>query len=310
MIKLNKIILSIFLVFALISTSFAVGIYEKNDAMDGGYNEIITQFTNLSSPKIDLNVTAFKSPLDIESAVLFFDDNLWNFKIDSDIIAPGQEKEFNFDTNSIAIKNLDFNLKDFSNVRFKLTVNANGKEVRPLGDETEFFLKYENRDVSLNSFNYEDRTVELLFNGDVSKAIISLNGKSYTYNNINSDVKLKKQSGEIITIGIASIVGVTGNPGQANYSASKAGMIGMTKCLAAEVATRGVTANCIAPGFIRTPMTDVLTDDQKANLTRNIPAGKLGEAQDIANCVAFLASDEASYMTGQTLHINGGMAMI
>ncbi len=119
---------------------------------------------------------------------------------------------------------------------------------------------------------------------------------------------MKRRFGRII--GIASIVGVTGNPGQANYSASKAGMIGMTKCLAAEVATRGVTANCIAPGFIRTPMTDVLTDEQKANLTRNIPAAKLGEAQDIANCVAFLASEEAEYMTGQTLHINGGMAMI
>jgi 3-oxoacyl-[acyl-carrier protein] reductase len=119
---------------------------------------------------------------------------------------------------------------------------------------------------------------------------------------------MKRRFGRII--GIASIVGVTGNPGQANYSASKAGMIGMTKCLAAEVATRGVTANCIAPGFIRTPMTDVLSDEQKANLTRNIPAAKLGEAQDIANCVAFLASEEAGYMTGQTLHINGGMAMI
>lgn len=119
---------------------------------------------------------------------------------------------------------------------------------------------------------------------------------------------MKRRFGRII--GIASIVGVTGNPGQANYSASKAGMIGMTKCLACEVATRGVTANCIAPGFIRTPMTDVLTDEQKENLTKNIPAGKLGESQDIANCVAFLASQEAEYMTGQTLHINGGMAMI
>lgn len=119
---------------------------------------------------------------------------------------------------------------------------------------------------------------------------------------------MKRRFGRII--GIASIVGVTGNPGQANYSASKAGMIGMTKCLAAEVATRGITANCIAPGFIRTPMTDVLSDEQKANLTRNIPAAKLGEAQDIANCVAFLASDEANYITGQTLHVNGGMAMI
>jgi len=119
---------------------------------------------------------------------------------------------------------------------------------------------------------------------------------------------MKRRYGRII--GIASVVGVMGNPGQANYSASKAGMIAMNKCLAQEVGSRGVTVNSIAPGFIRTPMTDVLPDDVKAQLLNKIPEGKLGEAQDIANAVAFLASDEAQYITGQTLHVNGGMAMI
>ncbi len=119
---------------------------------------------------------------------------------------------------------------------------------------------------------------------------------------------MKRRFGRII--GIASVVGVTGNAGQANYSASKAGMIAMNKCLAQEVGSRGVTVNSVAPGFIRTPMTDVLPDDVKAALLAKIPEGKLGEAQDIANVVAFLASDEAQYITGQTININGGMAMI
>jgi 3-oxoacyl-[acyl-carrier protein] reductase len=119
---------------------------------------------------------------------------------------------------------------------------------------------------------------------------------------------MKQRSGRII--GITSVVGVTGNPGQANYAASKAGMIGFTKSLAAEVASRGVTANCVAPGFIASPMTDVLNDAQKASIMGNIPAGRLGSGADIAAAVVYLASDEAAYVTGQTLHVNGGMAMI
>jgi 3-oxoacyl-[acyl-carrier protein] reductase len=119
---------------------------------------------------------------------------------------------------------------------------------------------------------------------------------------------MKNRWGRII--GITSVVGVTGNPGQANYAASKAGMIGFTKALAAEVASRNVTANCIAPGFIASPMTDVLNDTQKSALLTKIPAGRLGEGSDVAAAAVYLASDEAAYMTGQTLHVNGGMAMI
>jgi 3-oxoacyl-[acyl-carrier protein] reductase len=119
---------------------------------------------------------------------------------------------------------------------------------------------------------------------------------------------MKRRWGRII--GITSIVGVTGNPGQANYAASKAGMIGMSKALAAEVASRNITVNCVAPGFIATAMTDVLPDEQKQKLTAAVPAGRLGDPKDIAAGVVYLASEQAGYVTGQTLHINGGMAMI
>lgn len=119
---------------------------------------------------------------------------------------------------------------------------------------------------------------------------------------------MKRRFGRII--GMASIVGVMGNAGQANYSASKAGLIAMSKCMAQELASRGITLNCVAPGFIKTPMTDALTDEVKAQLLKEVPMGRLGTAEDIANTVVFLASDEASYITGQTIHVNGGMAMI
>jgi 3-oxoacyl-[acyl-carrier protein] reductase len=119
---------------------------------------------------------------------------------------------------------------------------------------------------------------------------------------------MKKRFGRII--GITSVVGVTGNPGQGNYAAAKAGMIGMSKSLAGEVASRGVTVNCIAPGFIESPMTDALTDAQKEAILSRVPAGRLGTGSDIGAAVVYLASAEAGYVTGQTLHVNGGMAMI
>ena len=119
---------------------------------------------------------------------------------------------------------------------------------------------------------------------------------------------MKRRFGRII--GITSVVGVMGNPGQANYAASKAGMIGFSKALAQEVATRGITVNCVAPGFIESPMTDGLTEGQKTQILSTIPAGRLGRGDEVAAACAYLASDEAAYMTGQTLHVNGGMAMI
>ena len=119
---------------------------------------------------------------------------------------------------------------------------------------------------------------------------------------------MKARWGRIINI--SSVVGATGNPGQGNYAASKAGMVGMTKSLAYEVASRGITANAIAPGFIATAMTDKLTEDQKAKITGQIPAARMGQPDDIAAAALYLASDGAGYVTGATLHVNGGLAMI
>lgn len=119
---------------------------------------------------------------------------------------------------------------------------------------------------------------------------------------------MKRRWGRII--GIGSVVGSTGNPGQANYAAAKAGMIGMTKALAAEVASRGITVNCVAPGFIATAMTEVLPPEQKARLETAIPIGRQGTPDEVAACVLFLASEESRYVTGHTLHVNGGLAML
>jgi len=119
---------------------------------------------------------------------------------------------------------------------------------------------------------------------------------------------MKRRWGRIVSV--TSIVGTTGNPGQANYAASKAGLVGMTKSLAQEVASRGITVNCVAPGFIETAMTDALGEPQREKLVGAIPAGRMGSPRDVASCVVFLASDEAAYVTGQSLHVNGGMTMI
>lgn len=119
---------------------------------------------------------------------------------------------------------------------------------------------------------------------------------------------MRRRSGRVVNI--ASISGIFGNPGQANYAASKAGLVGMTKSLAREVSGRGITANCVAPGFIQSPMTDVLNEKQVTAIAQAIPAGKFGKPEDIAAAVVFLASDEAHYVTGETLHVNGGMIMM
>lgn len=119
---------------------------------------------------------------------------------------------------------------------------------------------------------------------------------------------MKKRWGRIVSV--TSVIGTTGNPGQCNYAAAKAGLTGMSKSMAYEVASRGVTVNCVAPGFIGTPMTDVLTDQQKQSITARIPSARMGSPAEIAAAVVYLASEEAAYVTGQTLHVNGGMAMI
>ncbi len=138
--------------------------------------------------------------------------------------------------------------------------------------------------------------------------VIDVNLKSTFILNRNAIKKMmRRKYGRIINI--ASVVGVTGNPGQCNYVASKAGMIGMTKSLAQEVASRNITLNCVAPGFISSPMTEVLTETQRVAILAKIPAGKMGESSDVAKAVSFLASEDASYITGHTLHVNGGMFM-
>jgi len=119
---------------------------------------------------------------------------------------------------------------------------------------------------------------------------------------------MKRRFGRIINI--SSVVGTTGNPGQCNYVASKAGMSGWTKAMGMEIASRGITVNCVAPGFIQTAMTDALTDDQKSGINATIPMGRMGAPNEIASAVAYLASDEAAYVTGATIHVNGGMAMV
>jgi 3-oxoacyl-[acyl-carrier protein] reductase len=130
---------------------------------------------------------------------------------------------------------------------------------------------------------------------------------TFLLNQLASKVMLKNKFGRIINI--ASVVGVTGNPGQANYVASKAGMIGFSKSIAAELATRNITVNCIAPGFIESPMTDKLSDTQKDQIAKKIPMQRMGRPEEIAHGVLFLASEQSSYITGNTLHINGGMFM-
>jgi 3-oxoacyl-[acyl-carrier protein] reductase len=141
------------------------------------------------------------------------------------------------------------------------------------------------------------------------QAVLDINlGSAFRLSRAALKGMMKQRSGRIINI--TSVVGVMGNAGQANYCAAKAGMIGMSKAMAAEVASRGITINCVAPGFIKTPMTEALDAKQSERITANIPAGRFGLPEDIAAGVSFLASDAASYITGQTLHINGGLLMV
>lgn len=164
-------------------------------------------------------------------------------------------------------------------------------------------------DILVNNAGLTRDTLAMRMKDEDWQTVIDIN-LTATFRLCRSSLRgmMKQRWGRIISI--SSIVGTTGNAGQANYAASKAGMVGMSKALAQEVASRGITVNCVAPGFIETAMTDALSDDQKSALLTGVPAGRLGVVADISAGVVYLASEEASYVTGQTLHINGGMAMI
>jgi len=189
-----------------------------------------------------------------------------------------------------------------------LTCNLSDEaEVENLFDEAEKIC--EKIDILVcNAGITRDNLLLRMKNEDFAQ-VIDVNLKSTFILNRNAIKKMiRRKFGRIINI--SSVVGVTGNPGQSNYVASKAGMIGMSKSMAAEVASRGITVNCVAPGFIESPMTEILNEQQRAVILGKIPAGKMGKSKDIANGVAFLASDEAGYITGTTLHLNGGMFMV
>ncbi|WP_375207899.1 3-oxoacyl-[acyl-carrier-protein] reductase [Hyphococcus sp.] len=164
-------------------------------------------------------------------------------------------------------------------------------------------------DIVVSNAGVTRDTLMMMMKPDMWEDVIKINLTAY-FRLAKASLRgmTKQRFGRII--GVTSIVGVTGNPGQANYAASKAGMIGMSKSLAAEVASRNVTVNCIAPGFIATAMTDALNDEQKQAILSKIPAGQMGAPEDIAAAAIYLSSDEARYVTGQTLHVNGGMAMV
>ncbi len=164
-------------------------------------------------------------------------------------------------------------------------------------------------DIVVSNAGVTRDTLMMMMKPDMWEDVIKINLTAY-FRLAKASLRgmTKQRFGRII--GVTSVVGVTGNAGQANYAASKAGMIGMTKSLAQEVASRNVTVNCIAPGFIATAMTGALNDQQREAILGKIPAGAMGKSEDIASAVVFLASEEAGYVTGQTLHVNGGMAMI
>jgi 3-oxoacyl-[acyl-carrier protein] reductase len=163
-------------------------------------------------------------------------------------------------------------------------------------------------DILVNNAGITRDNLVLRMKDDEWDAVIAVN-LSAAFRLSRAAVKgmMKRRHGRIVNIG--SVVGATGNPGQVNYAAAKAGLVGMTKALAAEVATRNLTVNCIAPGFITSPMTDALNEKQREGILTRVPMGRLGTGTDIAAAAIYLASDEAAYVTGQTLHVNGGMAM-
>jgi len=184
---------------------------------------------------------------------------------------------------------------------------SDAEDVNRLASETEAALG--RIDILVNNAGLTRDGLAMRMKDEDWEAVINVNlSAAFRLTRAAMRGMMKRRAGRVISI--TSVVGVTGNPGQANYAASKAGLIGMTKSLGQELAARGITVNCVAPGMIATPMTDVLTDDQRQRMLVNIPTARLGTPEDIAASVVYLASDEAAYVTGQTIHVNGGMAMI
>ena len=169
--------------------------------------------------------------------------------------------------------------------------------------------KFGHIDILINNAGITKDQLVLRMKDDDWKTVIETNlYSSYFLSKLVLKGMMKRRFGRIIQI--TSVVGFTGNPGQVNYAASKSGLIGMSKSLAMEVASRNITVNCIAPGFIETPMTEILNNEQKSNLEDRIPSKRLGKPEDVGAAVVYLASDEASYVNGATIHVNGGLAMI
>jgi 3-oxoacyl-[acyl-carrier protein] reductase len=208
-------------------------------------------------------------------------------------------------TNKQALDNLATQLK--TRVSIEACNLQDDNSITTLVDNV--LVAHERLDILVCNAGVTKDNLSLRMNIEDFDSVIKINLHStFLLNKLAIKRMIKQKSGRIINI--SSIVAFTGNPGQANYTAAKAGMVAMSKSFAQEVASRGITVNCIAPGFIATPMTDILNEAHKEKLLSSIPCGKLGKPQDIANGVVFLASDEAEYITGQTLHINGGMAMV
>ncbi len=207
-------------------------------------------------------------------------------------------------TNSTKISKLS---KSLGSNSFGIAADlSKNKDIENLFDQA--IKKFKKIDILVNNAGINKDALSIRMSDNQWNEVIQLNlSSTFKLSQMVIRNMIKQKWGRII--GISSIIGIGGNAGQANYAASKAGMIGMHKSLALEVASRGITVNCIAPGFIESPMTQALSEEQKSLMLKKIPVGKVGTPEDVARCVAFLTSDKASFITGSTININGGMLM-
>ena len=205
-------------------------------------------------------------------------------------------------------KKIDALKKEIGPNSLGLTANlSKDKEINDLYDHS--IKKFKSIDILINNAGINKDALSIRMTKDQWDEVININlSATFKLSQLVIKSMIKKKWGRII--GISSIIGIGGNAGQANYAASKAGMIALHKSLALEFASRGITANCIAPGFIESPMTEALSDEQKESMLKEIPVGNIGKPEDIANCVAFLTDEKASFITGSTVNINGGMLMV